>query len=236
MLKVAILPSLEDNYTYVLWQGGRACVVDPGTAEPAAEFLQSQSLGLEYILNTHAHTDHTGGNQALQKRFGGIVAGAGTPLPGTNRLIKDGDELSFGQNTIRVLGTPGHTRDSVCFYLPGKPGKLFTGDTLFIGGCGRLFEGTPRDLWLSLKKLGSLPEDTQIYPGHEYTLNNYTFCLEHDPANVGLKKQADQAREKLSQGKSLVPSTLGAEKATNLFLRTATAEELAQLRKQKDAF
>lgn len=236
MLKVAVLPSLEDNYTYVLWQGRHACVVDPGSVEPAAGFLQAQGLGLEYILNTHAHADHTGGNQALQTRFGGIIVGAGTSLPGTNRLVKDGDELSFGQNPIRILSTPGHTRDSVCFYLPGKPGKLFTGDTLFIGGCGRLFEGTPRDLWLSLKKLGSLPEETQIYPGHEYTLNNYEFCLEHDPGNVGLKTLSDQAREKLRQGKSLVPSTLGAEKAGNLFLRAATAEELAQWRKQKDAF
>jgi hydroxyacylglutathione hydrolase len=236
MPNVAVLPILEDNYAYVLWVGRRACVVDPGSAEPVAAFLQQHALGLDYILNTHAHADHTSGNQELQARFGGTVVGGPASLPGTNRPAKDGDSLSFARTRIQILSTPGHTRDSLCFYLPGRPGRLFTGDTLFIGGCGRLFEGTPRDLWLSLKKLGALPDETEVYPGHEYTLENYAFCLEKDPANPGLQARAEQAREKIRLGQPTVPSTLGTEKLTNPFLRVSTAEELAQWRAQKDRF
>jgi hydroxyacylglutathione hydrolase len=237
MLNVAVLPTLSDNYTYVLWQGQRACVIDPGAPEPAADFLEKHALKLDYVLNTHGHADHTGGNQALQARFGGILMGGGaSPLPGTNRPVKDGDELPFGRTPIRILTTPGHTRDSICYYAPSRPGKLFTGDTLFIGGCGRLFDGTSRDLWLSLKKLGALPDNTEIYPGHEYTLENYAFCLEQEPADAVLKKQAELAREKIARGLPTPPSTLGAEKATNPFLRAASPEELAHWRERKNTF
>lgn len=236
MPKVAVLPTLEDNYAYVLWTGRRACVIDPGAAGPVAAFLQQQALTLDFILNTHAHTDHTAGNQLLLSRFGGTVIGGGSLWPGTNRPAQDGDTLAFGKTRIRIISTPGHTRDSLCFYVPGHPGQLFTGDTLFLGGCGRLFEGTPRDLWLSLKKLGALPAKTEIYPGHEYTLANYAFCLEQEPGNQQLKTQADQAREKVLQGEPTVPSTLEREKLTNPFLRAATPETLAQLRAQKDTY
>ena len=236
MKTIAILPALEDNYTYVFWHGQHACVVDPATPEPAAAFLQEHNLTLDYILNTHAHLDHTGGNDSLQKRFGGIVVGGASFLPGTNRTVRDGDVLAFASAGIRILATPGHTADSVCFYLPGHPGKLFTGDTLFIGGCGRLFGGAPRDLWFSLKKLAALPEETEIYPGHEYTLENYAFCLQQDPGNAVLKKYAEQAREKVRRGEPTVPSTLAGEKQTNPFLRASTVEELSRLRAKKDVF
>jgi hydroxyacylglutathione hydrolase len=211
-------------------------VIDPGAPEPVAAFLQAHALTVDFLFNTHGHADHAGGTLALQKRFGGTLVGSAFPAPGMTRALKDGDLIPFGRNAFKALATPGHTRDSFCYYLGGRPGRLFSGDTLFIGGCGRLLDGTPRELWLSLKKLAALPDDTEIYPGHEYTLENYAFCLEQEPDNPVLSRQAELAREKIKQGKPTPPSTLGVEKQTNPFLRAGSAESLALQRERKNSF
>lgn len=225
---------LRDNYLYVVRDDHEACVVDPTSAAPVEKLVNRHGLKLRFILTTHGHFDHTGGNDSLSRTFGCPALGAGDTIPGRGRVVADGERIPFGSSRFVVLATPGHTGDSLCYYLPGTPGVVFTGDTLFIGGCGRLLGGSASELWESMNRLKQLPDDTLVYPGHEYTSENYDFLLSEDRDNPVLIDRAEELRQRLRTEGTTVPSTIGLEKETNLFMRAASPDEFAALRRRKD--
>ncbi|KAL5156757.1 putative hydroxyacylglutathione hydrolase 2, chloroplastic [Glycine soja] len=204
---------------------GTVGVVDPSEAVPVIDALSRKNRNLTYILNTHHHHDHTGGNVELKARYGAKVIGSGTDkkrIPGIDIHLNDGDKWMFAGHEVRVMDTPGHTQGHISFYFPGS-GAIFTGDTLFSLSCGKLFEGTPQQMLSSLKKIMSLPDNTNIYCGHEYTLNNTKFALSIEPENEELQSYAAQVAYLRSKGLPTIPTTLKMEKACNPFLRTSSA-------------
>lgn len=217
MLRVDVIACLADNYAYLLQAGGRVAVVDPSEPAPVQAMLAARGLTPDYILNTHHHPDHTGGNLQLRRAFGAKVVGPAKDaarIPGLDIGV-DAGGWSFAGLAVRILEVPGHTRGAIAFVIDGH---AFTGDTLFAMGCGRLFEGDAATLWASLGKLMALPDDTKIWCGHEYTKNNGRFALTLEPGNAAL--QARMA--KLTA--MTMPSSMALEKATNPFLRPASRE------------
>ncbi|MCB1072925.1 MAG: hydroxyacylglutathione hydrolase [Chlamydiales bacterium] len=212
---------LEDNYTYVLAWDHEAFVVDPGDGKPVLALIEEKGLTLRNILITHYHQDHTGGNEFLQKKTECLVIGPDDErVPGLQQTIADKEELIFGPFLIEVLSTPGHTKPHVVYFFRDLH-LLFSGDLLFSGGCGRLFEGTPQEMWHSLEKILALPDDTQIYCGHEYTLKNLEFALSIEPNNEDVKRRLEEVKKLIAEGKPTIPSTLAVEKKTNPFLRVS---------------
>ena len=230
-----LVTSLGDNFIYLLRQGHLACAVDPTAAEPVQRLLDEHGLTLMLILNTHHHADHVGGNETLKNAYGCTVVGGSPAIPGVDRVVGDGDAVRFGKVDFQVLATPGHTRDGLCFYRPGAPGLIFTGDTLFVGGCGRVLEGTAVELWRSLRRLAELPEETLVYCGHEYAKANYAFAAlvagERKP--LIRTRQAELETRRRNGGFS-VPSTIAQEKATNVFMTAEDPETFTALRSRKD--
>lgn len=208
----------QDNYIYLLIDRNRqAIVIDPGEANPVVSVVEKQKLKLTHILLTHHHADHTGGTETLKAKYSCKAIGPDSQrIAGLDQVVQDNQILSFPDFAIRVISTPGHTRTSVCYAV--ESAAVFTGDTLFICGCGRCFEGSPRQMHESLMKLAALPEETAVYPGHDYTLENYQFALTVEPDNDMLRKRMAEFEAKDSL--SAVPSTIGLEKQTNPFLRT----------------
>jgi len=254
-VSVATLPTLSDNYTYVICWGEEAAVVDPGEAEPVSQFLAAQSRKLVQVLITHSHHDHVGGIPALRQATGCEVVGPHDErIPALSRSVEDGDTVAVGPLRLRVMATPGHGASDISFYAEnvqaGKPGMVWTGDTLFCGGCGRIFEGTPAMMWDSLSKLAALSEDTLVFCGHEYTRENLRFALSVDPDNASLAQRMEATQKMREKDKPTVPSTIGVEKRTNPFLRAgepairavlgmedaSDAEVFAELRRRKDRF
>jgi hydroxyacylglutathione hydrolase len=255
MVKVIVTPLLFDNYAYLLVWDSEAAVVDPGEAFPILKILEDRGLKLTTILNTHYHNDHVGGNEELKQQTGCQVIGPDdTRVPGLDRAVGDGDSVTFGSSTVEVIATPGHTRSDVCYYMrpcvDDEHGAVWTGDTLFIGGCGRLYEGSPEHMWQSLLKLAALPPDTLVYPGHEYVIENFEFALTVDPENQTVRQRLSDIREIRKAGRPTVPSTIGEERLTNPFLRAASpemgvaigmphasaVEVFTELRRRKNAF
>ncbi|KAK7272006.1 hypothetical protein RJT34_28330 [Clitoria ternatea] len=254
-LQIELIPCLKDNYAYLLHDvdTGTVGVVDPSEAVPVIDALSRKNRNLNYILNTHHHHDHTGGNVELKARYGAKVIGSGSDkarIPGIDICLNDGDKWMFAGHEVHVMDTPGHTRGHISFYFPGS-GAIFTGDTLFSLSCGKLFEGSPQQMLSSLKKIMSLPDDTNIYCGHEYTLSNTKFALSIEPENQQLQSYAVQVAYLRSKGLPTIPTTLKMEKACNPFLRTsnekirkslniaATADDavaLGVIRQAKDNF
>lgn len=229
-MTIHILPILTDNYAYIIEESGKAMVADPGEAAPVIRFLEQNALTLTHILCTHHHGDHVGGVMELKAKTNAAVIGpAKERIEGVDILVKHGDHVEG----FEVIETPGHTLGHVCYYAPGI---LFSGDTLFSMGCGRLFEGTPTDMWASLQKLSNLPDDTHVYCGHEYTQSNGRFCLSIEPDNSDIVLRMAEVAELRSSGKPTLPVTLGTEKSTNLFLRAGSVERFAELRRMKDLF
>src|SRR5665213_1066298 len=213
---VALVPCLSDNYAYLVWDGGGLCaVVDPSEPEPVRRALAEHGLKLTHILNTHHHFDHTGGNLPLKEEFGAQIVGPEKDrerIPGIDIGVGEDAAWKFGSQSVKVLEIPAHTRAHIAFVFDGF---MFTGDTLFAMGCGRLFEGTPAMMWSSLSKLMTLPDATRVYCGHEYTQSNGRFALTLEPGNAALAarmKEVDAARAK---GSPTIPSTIGLEKKTN---------------------
>ncbi len=259
-LVVEVVPLLADNYAYLLVDetSGSCAVVDPGEAAPLLEPLRARGNRLDWILLTHHHTDHIGGAIELARRFRARIAGAAADadrLPPLDRRLVEGDTLALGALTVRTLATPGHTRHHIAFLVedtqrPAQPSDLFCGDTLFIMGCGRLFEGDAATMWNTLEKLAALPETTRIWCGHEYTLANARFALSVDPDNPALRARLNEVEQLRAQGRPTVPSTIAQERATNPFLRArdpairrrlgleraTDAEVFAALRRAKDNF
>jgi hydroxyacylglutathione hydrolase len=256
-MRIERLPALRDNYIFVLWDqmGGQAAVVDPAEPAPVLDFLRTQRLQLTAILNTHHHGDHVGANQDLLHYFPNLTVYGGAQdrgrIPGQNVFLEAGDKINFADRTAMIYFVPGHTRAHIAYYvLPTaqEPGELFIGDTLFSGGCGRLFEGTPAQMLNSLEQIRALPGDTRIWCAHEYTENNLRFALTIEPENIALKNYAQQVQQLRREGKATIPSTIGLEREINPFLRwdqpkiqqaMGTQSALAtftQLRRRKDHF
>jgi hydroxyacylglutathione hydrolase len=237
MIKVDLIPILKDNYAYLLQaDNGDVAVIDPGEAVPIIQALEQRGLKLDYILNTHHHGDHIAGNTELVKKYGAKIVGPAKEtdrIPHMDILLQEKDRFSFGGEEAEIFETPGHTRGHICFYF-SKSKLAFTGDTLFLMGCGRLFEGTAAQMWNSLQKIMALPDDTNIYCGHEYTLALAQFCLRAEPDNIDLQKRVQKVKELRKQNLPTIPATLDLEKKTNAFLRAGSAEKFSEIRKLLD--
>ncbi len=238
MINITIIPALSDNYVYLLEaDNGEVAVVDPGEAGPVIEALDEKNLTLDYILSTHHHYDHIGGNTDLIGKYSAKLVGPAKEearIPNMDIMLHEGDHLVFGSEEIEVLETPGHTRGHICYYLP-ETGAVFTGDTLFLMSTGRLFEGTPKQMWGSLQKIAALPDETEVYCAHEYTLDNGEFCLSVEPDNAALQKRMEKVRALRADGKPTMPGNIGEEKETNAFLRARSAQRYGEIRGLKDA-
>jgi hydroxyacylglutathione hydrolase len=256
-VEVALVPCLRDNYAYVLYPaGGKAAViVDPSEAAPVLAVLDRLGLSPVAILATHHHADHVGGNLELRTRhpklriFG--FAGDRERIPGLSDALHDGQTFEIGSASFTALHIPGHTRGALAYVTDGV---VFTGDTLFGAGCGRLFEGTPAQMYRSLNEtLAALPEETRVFCGHEYTVNNLRFAQQLEPGNADVAERLRRASALREQGEATLPSTLGEERRTNPFLRCSEPSlldalagqlgadrspvaVLALLRRLKDAF
>jgi hydroxyacylglutathione hydrolase len=227
MLDVHQIPVLRDNYVYLLRcrATGQCAAVDPSVAGPVLDALERLGWRLSHVLNTHHHHDHVGGNLELKQATGCAIVGNrhdAARIPGIDVLVEDGDTFALGEETARIIAISGHTRGHIAYWFAGA-GALFSGDTLFSLGCGRLFEGTPAEMWASLSRLRQLPGETRVYCGHEYTETNADFALTLDPDNPALRKRAAEVEELRANGRPTVPSLLADEVAANPFLRADQA-------------
>jgi len=235
MLTVKPIPALQDNYIWVLRQDAqnRVVVVDPGDAEPVIAWLDHEKLILDTILITHHHHDHTGGLAELIERYAPQVYGPDNDaIAGIDQRVSEGDECRVLGRHFDVLAVPGHTLDHIAFHAPGTPGLLFAGDTLFSGGCGRLFEGSPEQMQASLAKLEALPEDTLVFAAHEYTLANLAFAAAAEPDNAARDAYRNECRKARDLDRPTLPTTLARERQINPFLRIDEPGLLETLRQQ----
>jgi hydroxyacylglutathione hydrolase len=253
-LEIERLPLLSDNYAWLLHEPetGTTAIVDPGEAGPVLDRLKALGRKLDWIICTHHHADHIGGNDEVQRATGCKIAGpradAGR-IPNLDVQLAEGDRFALGNAEAEVFETPGHTRGHISLWFPDS-GALFCADTLFSLGCGRLFEGTPAEMLTSLRKLAALPDDTLVCCGHEYTASNARFALSVDPDNAALQARAAEVERLRAADEPTVPTRLGEEKAANPFLRAddqairkqlgmaeaSDAEVFAEIRQRKDNF
>ena len=226
-MQIHTVPAFQDNYLWVLSEGSRAAVVDPGDAAPIQRFLSEHGLELCAILATHHHADHIGGVPALVKHWRCPVFGpAHDGISGLDRTLVEADRVEVPGIGVEfsVLDVPGHTAGHIAYV---GPDVAFVGDTLFACGCGRLFEGTAAQMTQSLDKLASLPEATRAYCAHEYTLSNIRFAQAVEPGNARLAQRKERESRRRERGEPTVPTTIGEERATNPFLRCTEAEVIA---------
>jgi hydroxyacylglutathione hydrolase len=254
MLQVHQIPCLSDNYGYLIHddESGMTATIDTPEVAPINAALEQKGWSLTHILNTHHHFDHAGGNIELKEQWGCTIIGSGPDadrIPGIDIKVDDGDEFLFGDHNVKVFDVSGHTIGHIAFHFVDSD-ILFSGDALFSLGCGRLFEGTPAQMWQSLSKLIKLPNSTIVYCAHEYTQANAAFALSVEPQNEALQARSKEIDELRAAGKPTVPSLLGLEKATNPFLRPTSAdlqnnlglqgaeltEVFAETRRRKDNF
>ena len=222
-MNIEIIPCLNDNYSYLICDEDTNTVgiIDPSEFSACDKVIDKHYKKLDFILNTHHHYDHVGGNKDLKKKYNSTVLGFEDDrnrIPGIDKIIKDNQEFKIGSLNFTTIFIPGHTKGHIAFYQ--KEAKvIFTGDTLFSLGCGRVFEGTYEQMFTSLNKLKNLPGDTKVYSGHEYTLKNFEFCLKYNPDNNFLKKRENKIKFNLKSNIPTVPSTIGEEIKTNIFFR-----------------
>ena len=218
---IEAIPAFSDNYIWILVKGNSAAVVDPGDASVVESFLSKNNLSLESILITHHHFDHTGGITDLASKWNPKVYGPkGGHIKGIDSELSENSKITILDTEFHIFETPGHTLDHIAYYSK-EIGSLFCGDTLFSGGCGRLFEGTPLQMFDSLKKFSDLPEETKVYCTHEYTLSNLTFALKVEPDNVDLKKYFEEVSSLRDSNLMSLPSSINLENRINPFLRTS---------------
>ena len=240
-LRVELIPVLQDNYVFVLRRGEEAVVVDPAVAPPVRQWLEERGLRLTAVLQTHHHSDHIGGTPELLSRWpaAAVIAAAAdrARIPFQTVGVGEGDRLQLLGRQIEVLAVPGHTAHHLAFHLSGEgseAGELFCGDTLFAGGCGRLFEGTPEQMHHSLSRLAALPEGTRVWCAHEYTATNLAWAARMRPHDPAIQERLETVRQRRADGLATIPSSIALERATNLFVQAADAAELAELRHSRN--
>ena len=239
MLQVVRIPVLSDNYVWLVHDAasGETVAVDPAVADPVLEAAAARGWRIDQIWNTHWHGDHTGGNAAIKAATGCIITGPAAEAEriGTlDRTVGEGDSVRIGDHVAQVMAVPAHTAGHIAYHLSDER-IAFVGDTLFAMGCGRLFEGMAAQMFASLQRLAALPEDTRIYCAHEYTLSNGRFALTVEPDNAALAARVAAVEAARARGEATVPTSIGEERATNIFMRARDAEELAERRAAKDA-
>ena len=239
-LQIVAVPAFADNYLWLVHDddSGETAVVDPGDPAPVLAEAERRGWRIDKVLNTHWHPDHTGGNLAIREATGATVigpAGENGRVPGLDVSLKEGDRISIGKHEAEVWEVPGHTLGHIA-YIFRDDGVAFVGDTMFAMGCGRLFEGSPAQMYRSLERIASLPEDMRLYCAHEYTLANARFAAHAFPGNKEIAERLRHVEKERSNARSTVPTTVGEERATNPFLLAADVDEFADLRAEKDNF
>ncbi len=253
-MEIVQLAVLDDNYIYLIHdlESGETAAVDPAIAPPVLDKLNEKGWQLKYILNTHHHWDHVGGNLEIKAKTGCQIIASDADrerIPGIDIAVTEGDSIALGRHHAKILFTPGHTSGHIVYHF-AEDNLLFCGDTLFVMGCGRLFEGSAEQLWHSLQKLKSLPESTKLFCTHEYTQTNGRFALSLEPDNERLQQKMKQVDQLRARGQSTVPSTIAEELATNPFFRETSpalqetlkmsgqrdVDIFAKIRKLKDSF
>ena len=239
-MKIEIIKCLHDNYAYIIIDEttSLSIVVDPSESKPIIDYVEKNKINLKFILNTHHHFDHVGGNKELKKKYNLKVIG----FEGDKNRIPEidialGDKEIWRSNNFetKIYHIPGHTSGHICYHF-FKQNILFTGDTLFSLGCGRIFEGTYEEMFSSLQLIKSFPLHTKIYCGHEYTLNNSNFCINYDKENSALKDKIKLIKKKLDNNMSTMPTTIKEELECNIFLRSKDVKSFSKLRDLKDKF
>jgi hydroxyacylglutathione hydrolase len=238
-LEIVRVPVLSDNYAWLIHdtKTGEVAVVDPGEATPVLAAAKARDWTISQVWTTHWHPDHTGGN-ADMKAAGATITGPGAEaakIPTLDTQVGEGDVVRIGSHTGHVLSVPGHTAGHIAFHF-ADDALIFTGDTLFAMGCGRLFEGTPADMWRNMERYAELPDATKVYCGHEYTVSNAAFAAHVDPDNAAIAERKQAVEAQRAEGEATVPFTIREERATNPFLRAGSADRLGELRTMKDAF
>ena len=252
-MKIEIISCLSDNYSYLIHdeESNTVAIIDPSEFKPCDKIIKKYNK-LDFILNTHHHADHVNGNLELKKKYNSKILGFSQDkrrIPGIDILLEENQKQKIGNLEFEVIFIPGHTKGHIAFFF-SKEKIAFTGDTLFSLGCGRVFEGTHEEMFYSLNKIKNLPPDTKIYCGHEYTKSNLNFCLAYDPHNIFLKEKAIDIQKKLNSNLPTIPTILGQEIKTNIFLRcndpeiklaldlkdSSEVEVFSKLRDLKDSF
>jgi len=253
-MNIEIIPCLDDNYSYLIHEEktNTVAIIDPSDFEPCDKLIKNKYKKLDYILNTHHHYDHVGGNKRLKKKYSSTILGFENDkdrIPHIDKFLNDNHNFKIGNLNFSVIFIPGHTTGHIAFYLK-KEKIVFTGDTLFSLGCGRIFEGTSNQMFNSINKLKKLPVETKMYFGHEYTQKNLEFCIKYEPDNEYLIKKKDWIDAKVKSKSPTAPITIGEELKTNIFLRcdkqsiknavnldnSSELEVFAKLRDLKDNF
>ena len=239
-MEIEIIKCLQDNYSYLIIdkKNQTACVVDPSEAKPIVNLIEKRKLNLKFILNTHHHYDHIGGNIELKERFKSKIVGFKgdkNRIPEIDFLVEDNQIWKKDKFEAKIYHVPGHTSGHIAFHFFNEK-KIFTGDTLFSLGCGRIFEGTHKQMYESLKRIKELPKDTEIYCGHEYTLQNANFCISNDAKNLKLKEKILKIKKKISNNQPTIPTILSDELDCNIFLKAEDVESFSKLRELKDNF
>ncbi len=239
MIEIVRIPALSDNYIWLLHDdvSGETVVVDPAEADPVLKEAEKRGWRIGQIWNTHWHPDHVGGNAAIKAATGCTISGPAAEaakIETLDRLLREGDAVTIGDEQAVVLEVPAHTAGHIAYHLPGA-GLVFVGDTLFAMGCGRLFEGTPAQMWRNMERLAALPPETRVYCAHEYTLGNGRFAVTMEPDNAAVRDRLAEVETARERGEATIPTTIALERATNPFMRAGSIEELARRRAAKDA-
>lgn len=239
-LEIVRIPALSDNYIWLVHDAasGETMVVDPAQADPVLAEAERRGWRISAIWNTHWHPDHTGGNAAIKAATGCAViapAAEAAKIPTADRLVSEGDDVRLGDHVAAVLEVPAHTAGHIAYHF-ASDGTVFVGDTLFAMGCGRLFEGTPAQMFANMRRLGALPPETRVYCAHEYTQSNGRYALVAEPENAAVRDRMAEVDRARAAGEATVPTTIALERETNPFLRAASVEILAERRAAKDAF
>jgi hydroxyacylglutathione hydrolase len=240
MLDIVRIPALSDNYIWLVHDpaSSETMVVAPAQAEPVLAETEARGWRISAIWNTHWHPDHTGGNAAIKAATGCTViapAAEAEKIPMADRLVGEGDEVRLGAHVATVMEVPAHTAGHIAYHF-AEDEAVFVGDTLFAMGCGRLFEGTPAQMFANMQRLGALPEETRVYCAHEYTQSNGRYALVVEPDNAAIRERMAEVDRARAAGEATVPTTIALERATNPFLRAPSVEVLAERRAAKDGF